>query len=794
MDTKKFRILNKAKDRSLSQEALLVDSTFEPLTVLRVMIEGLAHNETAGLWLTKISNLPAVPRISPFDIIYLDKDHKVVEATELLPATPMPRFKSPAQSALVLPFQTLSATETSLGDELSIQDAAGVAQATLSGSESIPAGRVSEPSAEAAAPGLATAPDMERASEPEQVSAASAEVEQVEAAGASQDERQIELPEPEANSTEAPVPAELLRIVEAIDRVADDESCEAPQTAQVLEQAESLAPVLTAEAAPDVQADEPAATGELAEADAEVPVEAELQAVAESSLETEAAMPTQEPEAAADAMPTPGDAKELLHASRSRKHRGRRQRLKGGAKPAFAGPRKPFNRTHFVVRSDEPNPEAAEPVALAPTAEQVAEHEAPAEVPLAPAEPRIIVTSPQPEFASGAVASARQVAGEKQKTEQAAKADEPIIGRFLRWLYPAVYQEERRGSIRLPNPGLVAYEFHGEACRKFEVGNISSSGIYLLTDEGLKQGATFSLTLQKNGLPEQRVDRRIELLAGAVRAGRDGVGLTFSFPHGVNLDLWDAAVKGNMIESGPDYIIREIRVARALGFLRRICSPAVERASEMLYKEFSNVRIANAIRIVLKAENLMDLEPDADELHAHPDMVIRILELGSWTDLDWMQDLWAGLLATSCTQDGQDESNLPFVEMLSQFAPIHLRILAVVCSKAATVERAGGNPEAPAYCTAGELSKALDIANLTKILRTIAELAEYGLLYRATRSASSPHEATAKTAVTPMGQQMYAHCHGERFEGTLSRLPVTSIVIPMQAYEEVTRFLSMRSY
>jgi len=45
-----------------------------------------------------------------------------------------------------------------------------------------------------------------------------------------------------------------------------------------------------------------------------------------------------------------------------------------------------------------------------------------------------------------------------------------------------------------------------------------------------------------------------------------------------------------------------------------------------------------------------------------------------------------------------------------------------------------------------------------------------------------------------MGQQMYAHCHGERFEGTLSRLPVTSIVIPMQAYEEVTRFLSMRSY
>src|SRR5690349_16952469 len=118
MDTKKFRFVNKTRDHALTQAVTLVDSTFEPLTVLRVMVEGLAHNEAAGLWLTRISDLPSVPRIAPFDIIYLDKNQQIVEATELLPAARLPRFGSPATSALVLPFQTISNSQTAKGDQL----------------------------------------------------------------------------------------------------------------------------------------------------------------------------------------------------------------------------------------------------------------------------------------------------------------------------------------------------------------------------------------------------------------------------------------------------------------------------------------------------------------------------------------------------------------------------------------------------------------------------------------------------------------------------------------------------
>lgn len=794
METKKFCILNKTRESSLSKEATLVDSTFEPLTVLRVMVEGLTHSESAGLWLTKVSNLPAVPRISPFDLIYLDRNNRVVEATELLPVTPMPPFKSPAHSALVLPFQTLSSTETSIGDELAIQDRDEIAKTAAPAAVSVAAegARPNDDSIEAVAAVVAQ-------EEPQLVVAeAPAAVDRDETAIASEGKARVE--EPAGAELAAPsVPVEVLRIVEAIDRAVEAERIENDPPLKAAEAVSNVDPaseaVLTEETTVEVQPEVAASESLAAETEAErLTEEAKAPESAEREIEAES-QPEKVSAEAAGAIPATGAAKELLHASRSKKQRGRKQRAKVQTKAAFAGPRKAVNRAHFVVRSDEPAPATAE--ASRPAPEPVTEREVPKPLPAIPlvrTEPRIVVNSSEPEFEHRPVASSQPEARETVTAAPAAKAEEPIIGRFLRWLYPAVYQEERRGSIRLPNPGLVAYEFNGNAYRKYEVGNISSSGLYLVTADRLKQGAMLSLTLQKNGLPEQRADRRIELLAGAVRAGRDGIGLTFSFPHGVNLDLWDAAVKGNVTETGPDYIIREIRMARALGFLGRICNPAVERARQMFYKEFSNVRIANAIRIVLKAENLIMLEPDVDEMRAHPDMVARILELGSWVDLEWMQDLWAGLLATSCTYDGQDESNLPFVEMLSQFAPVHLRILAVVCSRAAAAERAGGDPDAPAFCTAGELAKALDMANMSKILRTVAELADYGLLYKAIRSASSPHDASAKTAATPLGQQMYAHCHGERFDGTLSGLPVNSLVIPMQAYEEASGFLSMRHY
>ena len=122
MEAKKYTIQNQARDTPVSTGVTAINSTLEPLAALRVMVEGLESDNEAGLWLTHVTVIPMVPRISPFDLIYLDKDDRVVERVELLPASEIPRFKKPSASVLVLPFRTISSAKIEPGDQLSLQE------------------------------------------------------------------------------------------------------------------------------------------------------------------------------------------------------------------------------------------------------------------------------------------------------------------------------------------------------------------------------------------------------------------------------------------------------------------------------------------------------------------------------------------------------------------------------------------------------------------------------------------------------------------------------------------------
>ena len=62
-----------------------------------------------------------MPRLSPFDLIYLDGDGRVIQGAELLPGGDFPAFKERAASALVLPLKTMSLSKTLPGDQLVIE-------------------------------------------------------------------------------------------------------------------------------------------------------------------------------------------------------------------------------------------------------------------------------------------------------------------------------------------------------------------------------------------------------------------------------------------------------------------------------------------------------------------------------------------------------------------------------------------------------------------------------------------------------------------------------------------------
>jgi hypothetical protein len=97
----------------------------------------------------------------------------------------------------------------------------------------------------------------------------------------------------------------------------------------------------------------------------------------------------------------------------------------------------------------------------------------------------------------------------------------PLFARFLRWLYP-----DQRKTNRHAMPPLIAYLGSIRTSKVFKVGDVSSSGFYMLTQERWLPGSEMPVTLQRT----DGVDllATITLLSTVVRSGIDGVGFSFA--------------------------------------------------------------------------------------------------------------------------------------------------------------------------------------------------------------------------------------------------------------------------
>ena len=114
-------------------------------------------------------------------------------------------------------------------------------------------------------------------------------------------------------------------------------------------------------------------------------------------------------------------------------------------------------------------------------------------------------------------------------------------------------------------------------------------------------------------------------------------------------------------------------------FLGRICLPAAEEFGFLLKDRVSAWRRNNAIKIALKAEAIFEKYSLPSSSHAHPRIVMKVMEEGSWTDADEVQDFWAGLLTSACSEDGKDETNLIFVNILAQLTRAEASVLMYAC-------------------------------------------------------------------------------------------------------------------
>jgi hypothetical protein len=101
-----------------------------------------------------------------------------------------------------------------------------------------------------------------------------------------------------------------------------------------------------------------------------------------------------------------------------------------------------------------------------------------------------------------------------------------------------------RKSSRDELPGLAAYYWTGAAPKAHSIRDISSTGLYVVTEERWYPGTLIVMTLQNGDGGEERVERSISVHSRAVRWGNDGVGLQFILP-GDN----DPALKNSPVQA-----------------------------------------------------------------------------------------------------------------------------------------------------------------------------------------------------------------------------------------------------
>ena len=118
MNTRGFSAYNLARGALLNSRLTLADSGNQPLKLLDIVVSGMGMDPAAGLWLTPLHAIPAVPRVFPFDLIYLDKEYRVLDTAKMGPGIAFPAFHAEVASALVLPSDTLRRTNTAPADRL----------------------------------------------------------------------------------------------------------------------------------------------------------------------------------------------------------------------------------------------------------------------------------------------------------------------------------------------------------------------------------------------------------------------------------------------------------------------------------------------------------------------------------------------------------------------------------------------------------------------------------------------------------------------------------------------------
>lgn len=228
-----------------------------------------------------------------------------------------------------------------------------------------------------------------------------------------------------------------------------------------------------------------------------------------------------------------------------------------------------------------------------------------------------------------------------------------------------------------------------------------------------------------------------------------------------SLDLLGIKPVGDAINK-----VTEATVDGAMGFLRLICRPAAEEFGYLLQDHVKVWRATNAAQLVKKAEAKYKALGYPPSFKASPRLVSTILEKGSWTDDDNLQDMWSGLLTSSCSEDGKEDSNLIFTNLLSQLTSLEAVMLNYMCIETKKKYSNNGSMlvETKHLASREEICEAFKEEDISRICRESEHLNSLGLTYYIIGDKSRAESYFANVGATRLGFHLFVRCQGSTLD------------------------------
>jgi hypothetical protein len=204
--------------------------------------------------------------------------------------------------------------------------------------------------------------------------------------------------------------------------------------------------------------------------------------------------------------------------------------------------------------------------------------------------------------------------------------------------------------------------------------------------------------------------------------------------------------------------ITQAAIDGAGAVLSRVCLPAAQEYGFALQDKVSAWRIKNYVSTMDKLKQKLAGLPEG--VHAHPRLVRSIVEESSWIEDAAVQDWWSGLLSSSCTDTGDDDSNLLFINLLGNLTKLQARLLKYAC------ENARKSVSPTGLIQAGHLAVSLEelcqIAQETDIQRLDRELDSLRGMSLLDGGIHPYGHPTVVLTPTALALHMYVRCSGSR--------------------------------